>query len=438
MKIKYVLAAVLLLLGLSGCSLSTVDELYTPPKRSEDHNNLQSAIDSALGGMEYCAPVAGDNRQTVQQADLDGDGDTEYLLFAKGGQEKPLKILIFRKEKEDYSLWQTVESTGSAFDQVEYVQMDGIPGVELVVGRKVSDQVLRSVSVYTFSTGQAETLLGANYSKYLTADMDRDGGYELFVLRPGQTETEKGVAELYGVENGTMQRYTEAAMSGPADQLKRVITGSLHGGTPAVFAATTVDEGTIITDVYAIVDGVFTNVSLSAEHGTSVQTLRNYYVYADDIDSDGEVELPDLITMHPLEQAKAVQEQHLIRWYSLKPGGEGVTKLYTFHNYVGGWYMELDAQWAERISVTEEGNAYSFHLWDAGFEKAEKIFTVYALTGADREEQAVSDNRFVLLRGEYTVYAAYMEVASGALSISREDLINSFRLIHQDWKTGET
>lgn len=438
MKIKYVLAAVLLSLVLTGCAVRPVEDLYSPPKRSEDYNNLQSAIDNALNAMAYCAPLSGENRQTVQQADLDGDGETEYLLFAKGGQEKPLKILIFRKEKDAYVLWQNIESTGSAFDQVEYVQMDHRPGVELVVGRQVSDQVLRAVSVYTFAQGQSQTLLSANYSKYLTLDMDPDGRAELFILRPGQTETEKGVAELYTVENGTMQRYTEAAMSGPADQLKRVITGSLHGGTPAVFAATTVDESTIITDVYAIVNGIFTNVSLSAESGTSVQTLRNYYVYADDIDADGEVELPDLITMHPVAAGRTVQEQHLIRWYSLKPGGESVTKLYTFHNYVGGWYMELDTAWAERISVTEEGNAYSFYLWDTAFREAGKIFTVYALTGADRETQALAENRFLLLRGEYTVYAAYMEVASGALSISREDLINCFRLIHQDWKTGET
>ena len=47
------------------------------------------------------------------------------------------------------------------------------------------------------------------------------------------------------------------------------------------------------------------------------------------------------------------------------------------------------------------------------------------------------DNRFVLHKTESVIYAARMEVASGALQITQEDLINSFRLIHLDWNTGE-
>lgn len=438
MKMKYLLAAVLLLITMTGCTARTVEELYCPPKRSEDYEDLQSAIDRAMNGLQYCAPLSGENRQAVQQADLNGDGVQEYLVFTKSSQDKPLQILIFRRENGEYTLWETIDSTGSAFDQVEYVRMDSREGVELVVGRQVSDQILRSVSVYSFSAGQAEKLLSSNYSKFLTADMDRDGRTELMILRPGQTETENGVAELYGVKNDAMERFTEASMSGPVDRLKRVITGTLSGGTPAVFVATTVGESAIITDVYALVDGVFTNVSFSNESGTSVQTLRNYFVYADDIDDDTEVELPDLITMHSTDAESSAQERHLIRWYALTPTGEEITKMYTFHNYVGGWYLRLDAAWAERISVKASGNAYEFHLWNTEYTQADKIFTVYAFTGQDREEQAISDNRFVLHRDEYTTYAAYMEVASGSLSMSQEDLINGFRLIRQDWKTGET
>lgn len=430
--------AVLVMIFLSGCAVQSIEDLYSPPKRSEDYDDLQTAIDSALGDGQYCAPLSGEHQQTVQQADLDGDGEEEYLLFAKRGSERPLQILIFRKDESGYHHSETVEGTGSAFDQVEYVQMDDRPGLELVVGRQVSDQVIRSVSVYSFSMGQAETLLSTNYSKFLTTDLDRDGKIELMILRPGQTETQNGVAVLFGVENGTMERSAELDMSGPADRLKRVITGRLSGGTPAVFVGTTVAESAIITDVYAVVDGSFTNVSFSNESGTSVQTLRNYYVYADDIDSDGEVELPSLIDMLPVQEGKAIDRQYLIRWYALKPNGEEVDKMYTFHDFLAGWYLCLDAAWANRVSVVPSGNSYEFYLWNEERTQAEKIFTVYAFTGQSREEQAVSENRFVLHRGGSAVYAGHMDVASGALDISQEDMINSFRLIRYDWKTGET
>ena len=61
--ILYALIAVLLL---SGCSLYTVSELYCLPVRSEQYTNLQSVMNSAMSGMEYSAPVSGDNQQTVQ------------------------------------------------------------------------------------------------------------------------------------------------------------------------------------------------------------------------------------------------------------------------------------------------------------------------------------------------------------------------------------
>ncbi len=437
-RIRFLLLPVMAALILGGCAMRTVDKMYRLPKRSVQHSNLQSVIDQAMQGKAYCAPLSGENQQTVQQADLDGDGVPEYLLFAKGNSEKPLTVFIFRQIGDTFVLSQTIEGNGTAFDRVEYVQLDGRDGMELVIGKQVSDQVTRSVSVYSFSGGQAEQLVSANYSYFLTVDLDSDKLGELLVLQPGGEESAHGVAVLYGVEHGVMERSNEAILSQPVENLKRVITGRLHGGDPAVFVGSTVEESAIITDVYAMVDGVFTNVSCSNESGTSVQTMRNYFVYADDIDDDGEVELPDLIAAQPQSMLYLSDRHDLIRWYAMNPDGSEVDKLYTFHNFMGGWYLRLDAAWANRITVTPNANAFDFYLWDTSGKPTRKIFSVYVLTGQDREEQAVQENRFVLYRGESTVYAAYLDAASGAINITQEDLINGFCLIRQDWKTGET
>lgn len=430
----FLLAALLL----SGCAMRTVDKLYCLPKRSEEYNNLQSAIDKAMTDLSYCAPVAGENRQTVQMADLDGDGQLEYLLFAKGASEKPLQILIFRREQEGYGLIQTIDSYGTAFDQVEFVQMDDQPGLELVVGRQLSDQLPRAVSVYSFSSGEPEQLMSANYVKFLCYDLDADGCGELFLLRPGEMETDNGIAETFKLIDGVMERSQEVRMSGPVDALKRILTGCLDGGLPAVYVASTVEESAIITDVYAIVNGVFTNVSVSNESGTSVRTLRNYYVYADDIDDDGVIELPSLISMPPLERERSAQEQYLIRWYAMGPDGSEKDKKYTYHNFTGGWYLELESGWASRLTVVQKESAFEFYLWDEELSQAAKVFTVYAFSGQDREEQAVDQERFVVYKAEETVYSAYMEPASGTMGLTQQGLIDSFHLIHQDWKTGET
>ena len=151
MKFLRFLWIVVLCFVISGCAVTTVDQMYQLPKRSDDYNNLQSAIDSAMDGLSYCAPLAGENQQTVQMCDLDGDGEQEYLLFAKSNQDKPLRILVFRENEGVFHNIATIECNGSVFDQVEYVDMDGLAGVEIIVGCRLSDQVIRSASVYTFA-----------------------------------------------------------------------------------------------------------------------------------------------------------------------------------------------------------------------------------------------------------------------------------------------
>lgn len=422
---------------LSGCAVRTADQMYQLPKRSDDFNNLQSSIDIAMAGLEYCAPLTGENRQTVQMADLDGNGDMEYLLFAKGNAERPLRILVFDEVADSFVHIDTIESNGSGFDLVEYVQMDDKPGLEIVVGSLLSNQVLRSVSVYTFSQTKAEMLMTANYTKFLTIDLDGDNRSELFVLRPGQTVTDNGVAELYGLEDGTMERSNEVNMSEPVDRLKRIVIGKLYGGEPAVYAASTVGDTALITDVFALRNDRLVNISFSNESGTSVQTLRNYYVYADDIDNDGAIELPYLITMQPLDTQESADRHDLIRWYTMKADGSEVNKLYTYHNFVGGWYMELDSKWASRITVQRQGNHYAFHLWDREYRQAQKVMTVFALTGQNRETQ-ITEDQFVLLKTDSITYAASVEAAAKSYGITQQTVLRSFHLIQQDWKTGET
>jgi len=431
-----ILPALLIALMLTGCSFRTVDQLYCLPKRSQAYAELEQQIEKAMVDRTYCAPRAGENQQTVQMADIDGDGQMEYLVFCMD-PDTMLRILVFDTKEGGYYLSDTIEGRGYAFDRVEYVQMDETPGLELIVGRQISDQVLRAVSVYSFTEGTARQILSAGYTRFLTCDLDSDDRKELMILRPGQLDTDNGIAELYRVNGGMMERSNEAPMSGPADKLKRIAIGGLHGGQNAVYVGTTVEESAIITDVYAWIQGQLVNVSLSHESGTSVQTLRNYYVYADDIDADGEVELPNLITMKPLKDRDPAERQYLIRWYAMTTEGMEADKLYTYHNYLGGWYLRLPEEWAPRISVVAEGTGCEFYLWDSDFQNPQKIFTILELTGHDREEQSVMDNRFVLHRSESTIYAAHLEVASGSVPIAMDDLIINFDLIRQDWNTGE-
>lgn len=423
----------------TGCAVRRVEEMYALPRRSQEYSQLQVAVDHAMAGMSYSAPVSGDNQQTVQTADLDGDGVDEYLIFASDNSEKPLKVLIFAQTSDgSCRLVDTIESNGAAFEQVEYVDLDANPGCELVIGRQVSDQVLRSVSVYTYQNGSAEQQLLIGYSRFFTCDLDQNGQRELMVIRPGEAHAMRGMAVLYSFRNGRIERSAEAQMSRDPSNIRRITHGKLQSGDPAVFVASVVDDSAIMTDIFAIREGRFSNISLSSETETSISTLRNYYVYAEDIDEDGIMELPGIISMKPVFYTDADDGDFLLRWFSLDASGLEMDKKYTFHNFEEGWYLELDSALATRFSVEQMNGVYFFNVWDEEYESVTPAFTIYALSGSDRDEEAVEGGRFPLYRTESVAYAARMEKGAEGFGITAESLTGSFRLIRQDWRTGET
>lgn len=437
-KRMVLLAAMLAAVLLSGCALSTVEEMYALPKRSKEFRELQAAIDTAMYGMTFSSPQSGDNQQTVQMADLNGDGVEEYLVFAKGATEKPLQVLIFQQDETGKCrTMATIGFNGQAFEQVEYVEFDDKPGYELVVGIQVSDQVLRSVAVYSFAGGDAELLLLNSYSKMLACNLSGDRN-ELMVLRPGEEETERGMAVLYGYENGQIVRSVETELSEHTSQIRRIMTGKLQDGTNAVFVTSSSGENTIVTDIFTVKDGNFTNISYSREADTSVGTLMNYYVYAEDIDSDGILELPGLISMKAVDNWRDNEQKFLLRWYAMDSDGWEIDKMYTYHNYPGGWYVQLDSTWASRVTVEQDQRAYQFYVWDESYQTADPLFTLYTFTGNDRDEVAAQDGRFALYRSEGVAYAAQLELAAPEYGITEKSLTESFHLIRQDWQTGET
>jgi hypothetical protein len=161
-------------------------------------------------------------------------------------------------------------------------------------------------------------------------------------------------------------------------------------------------------------------------------------VYADDIDNDGVLELPDLIDMKSVENTWMASNQKLIRWYAMDLSGREVDKMYTFHNFDGGWYLQMDKFLIPRISVIQKDNSFVFYLWDEAFQTNEVLMTVYARSGPDRESVAASEGYYVLYETEGIIYTVKPEDLAMELGLIPELLAESFHPIQWDWKNGET
>lgn len=433
-RILVPVCAVFLTLLLTGCGARTIDEMYCLPRRSERNNNLRTAIEASMSGRVYAAPVSGSNQESVQTADLDGDGKEEYVVFTKVLEDDSLQILLFNQlEDEKYELWETIVCKGASFEQVQYAEIDDKPGCELIVGTQLNEKVTRTVSLYSFASGQTTKIKSMIYIKFVVCDLDSNGRSELMVIQNGEAEADSGSVRLYSYSDGNVVGSVEAKLSVSPEHIRRIAVNKLDSGEPAVYVASASNENAVITDIFALRDETFSNISQSSDLGTSMQTLRNYFVYAEDLNNDGILELPSLLSM-----MYNTTEQNLIRWFTIDINGRETDKLYTFHNIEDGWYIQLDGQWIDRFAAEKNETIYSFYMWNNSYGTAVPVFTVYTLTGKDRDVQAQEQNRFPLYRGEDVVYAAKLESGSAIYGMTESYLRSNFHLIRQDWKMTES
>ena len=421
-------AAILLFCG---CELRTSDQMYAVPARPAADYNLQNAINDAMAGLDYAAPKSGVNQQIVQTVDIDGNGDMEYLLFAKGDSDKPLQIFIFDKQKDTYNLVDTISCKGSAFDRVEYAQMDDTPGKEIVVGYQLNDRLTGGLSVYAFRAGNMEQLLSTTYTQFFVTDLNEDTTDELFLVRPGSNEWSKGVAELYRIKNGNVERSVEQNLAVQSENVRRVLTGRLQDGNNCIYISGKSGDTALITDVFAVVDDVFTNISLSAERPTITQTIGNYFVDPSDIDGDGIMELPELLDVVQVTQESS-STQKLISWYAFDSYGNRFQKAYTYHCFVDGWFIELAPELTEVLTVSKQGKRLDFFSWDKQFGVPIRLFSINVLTGQNRDEQARLDGNIRLHSTASALFVAELTSNGENYGITEQTLIDSFHMIQQD------
>lgn len=438
-KASIFLMALLLCTLFSGCILQSAEELYALPKQSAEYYTLQNQIESVLdSGAEYCAPVSGDRRQAVQLADLDSDGQEEAIVFFRMPGEKPLKMYIYKKDGTGYVESAVIEGDGSAFESVDYRQIDTTLGLEIVVGRQVSDQVPQTLSVYSLEGGHVTELLNVSCIRHTVADLDNNGLQDLLVFR-SEEDSAVGLTEYYAWSDGGLECEGSAAMSTAlsSDSIRRIIRGMMQEDTPAVFVANTYEENTIVTDVFILDDGAFLNVSALGESANDATRVRYRNVYSTDIDADGLIELPGTVRL-PKRHEEDTASYYMIRWYNLHEDGSREYKLATFHNYTDGWYVDLLPEWEQNLVVDYEQDAqglpgYWFYRGAKGGQEEHPLFAVFALIGADARELAQTDGRFILAEKGDVLYAGMILDEN----LTQEQLRSVFHFIFTDWNSGE-
>lgn len=124
MRSLRILPALLLLLLLGGCVFPSGDELLAAPKPSSNYQSLQTELEKQLAqGVSYASPSEGENRSSIQLADLDNDGVEEAITFFRGATSatsNKFTVAVYRKQDDSYVCTGTIDGRGTALRSVDF------------------------------------------------------------------------------------------------------------------------------------------------------------------------------------------------------------------------------------------------------------------------------------------------------------------------------
>ena len=428
---------------LSGCFFRSPDELYALPQPSEDYQKLKAKIDEVSAGAETAAPQSGRNTQAVQLVDLDGDGALEAVAFFQmSGEEKPLKIYIFKQmENEEYEVTGVIEGEGTAINSIAYENLGGGVSKEIIVSWRISEKVHTLVAC-SLEDGGVTELMRTGYSRYLAMDIDQDNESEILVIQVDPAQINSRV-ELYDYDSGTMMLRSDAPLSAGAGELDSCRSGFLRDYVPALFVSSDYGESGLVTDLFICRDGKLENITRDPVTGQSSETIRLYTaVSLRDINGDNILELPQPMALPSYNQNLLADDFWTIRWRQYDSSGTAWPVFTTYHNVSDGWYLRLPDEWEGKFTISRDDSVVGersviFSLLPVGEgEEPVPFLVIYKLTGTNQVIRSQIGNRFTLLQEDDAIYAAEFLKGNWDCGLDESELAERFDLIRTEWSTG--
>ena len=438
------LALLLCLGGLTGCVFGSVDEMYALPKSSESYVNLQATINQEKGSAEYIAPLSGENRQTIQLVDVDGDGSQEAVAFFRdAAAEQPLQIVIFKQDdREAYQVYARIEGIGSEIESIDYLDLCGDTGCDILVSWQVSASVHTLVG-YTIAGGEPMEILRSGYGRYLAADLDKDGREELVLAQSENGSPARWRLEYYDGRESHMEMLSAAPLSEGATDICAWSSGSLADETPGLFVTSYFGKDVLITDVLCVDEGGLRNLSLHSGKRSSENTCHYYSgVFPADMNGDGITEVP-VSREVPAYGGSTADSFWWLDWIAYRSDGSGDQVLTTCHSG-DGWYLELPEEWTGDFSMCrQESSATGVRsvTFARGLDTEETdpqpFLTICTLTGSDRGELARQDGWFILYTDSNTICTGEF-LPGWDCGLDQDGLESRFHHSTGGWSHGST
>lgn len=359
-------AAVLLLclpLLLCGCMLEpNVESLMSPPKLSEEQNQVYNALTAVTGqNIRLHYPAQGEYRSPFIFHDLDGDGSQEALvLYYPEGSGANVRINVMEKEGSAWRSVYDISGYSAQIESVDFISLAGAAGDDFVIGWQMYSLDDNMFTLYEYEGGKLDDLYSDGFSQMLV--VGEGDSQRLAVIQRNRASKMAAIRVVDRVD-GEVTTVLETTLSPDTETYLQLMQGTLPYGGTAFFVDGQRSDGKIVTQVVAEEEGELVNLSYDPQRELDlmVATARTEEICCRDIDGDGVTEVP-VQTLIPGYEDYPEEEQRFLTAWSVIEDDRYVEKLNTFMNVQDGYYFQIPEEWENQFTVyyDEELDEYLF------------------------------------------------------------------------------
>ncbi|MGN0647324.1 MAG: hypothetical protein ACI4J3_01670 [Oscillospiraceae bacterium] len=450
---RRILAAALSLytaLLLGGCQFSmTVDTLLSPPRLTEQQEQIYQALQTATGNnisLKY--PKSGERLSAFTVEDLDADGENEAIVFYEvsmaSAEENPLRFCLLDCENGVWRAITDYTTPGAAVECVIVSQLGSNDRTNLIIGYSMVNGGGYAVEVFHYGEDTLERTLTVPYTKMDINDLNGDGTNELLVVNAA-TLSAAASAAVYALDENGSYYQSRISLNGLYSDISRIVYGRLPYSDPSAGTSTL----RCARGIY--IDGV--------SGATTVQTEVLLYenqqlipVYADsaerfpgstrssvcptfDIDNDGEAEIPVQTVFYGYSEAADSERIAMTNWYVCR-NGTLMREYSSYYSANDGYAFLLPSRWEKAVTVVQEFGTIVFYVLDTEQTSAEGRPVVkqpllrLAVVSDAVESNALQQEGYLLLRQQNgNNYLAKIEQTDRTLLLTQSELLFAMRYL---------
>lgn len=436
-------AAALSTLMLTGCSVGVnVDTMLTPPKLSEQQEQIYQALTDSTGSdirLKY--PRRGAYLSAFTLADIDGDSADEAIVFYEknnlSASDTGLRINVLDCIDGNWLSICDRSAEGSEIEKVVLSPLGELDRMNVIVGYSTANQSEKYISVYTYSDNYLECTFSHSYALFDVADTGSgNANPDLILLGAAAASERSAYAAVYRLEeeDGLYHEYKYSFKDNYTD-FSQLIYGTLDDGNVALYVDAATGTSNLQTEILTMEESGLTNVLERCRRSTgetvrAEDTVRRAGLSCIDIDGDGVPEIPVQNVFLGYEDAAESEQIRQTRWLTMDEP-QLYPEYYSYYSIGDGYVFLLPDAWRNHVSVVRDTaeNELLFVAYDGAWEDPPAVLMRICIADDDTGLDEHLADGYQLLHTKGTARFLVKAEEGSDLSLTIGKLLPCFRFL---------